>query len=362
VLDTGALKIAWTGGLTANKKHASVIVDIGKTDSAKNYLLRYDEAGVTTRYIESYLRKSLTPYTDLSARIESRVNDGRTRAEVLFKASATEPAASVGLDITEQTNPVYIDNIRLHEAVVAMTNPDDSIRFLYNTTSLSQTFTLDGSYKDVRRNSYNGSITLAPLRAAILMKQPATGALRSLPLTYLSFTAVAQGDDALLRWSVTDAGPGAKQEVQRSADGKKFSKMGEVVALSKAGTAEYSFIDNDPAPNNHYRIRYVNEAGESAYSKVQELSFPATGLGETDDRKLFQVIPNPATNQIQVVIDRSIFSKGIMQMKTMQGGMIKTITLQQPSFVIDISFLSKGVYSLTALMNNRAISRRFIKL
>jgi hypothetical protein len=54
---------------------------------------------------------------------------------------------------------------------VTITNPDNHIRFEYNSTKSSKTVILDGSYVDAKGNNYSKSITLAPYSSAVLIKQ-----------------------------------------------------------------------------------------------------------------------------------------------------------------------------------------------
>lgn len=149
-LDAGALKISFNS-VTGNSNHGSVIIGIGALVAGHHYILRYDVSGAGNRYIQSYLRQSLSPYSDLSARMLSLVSTARTSCEVLFTATAASDNASIGLDINEQANALYIDNLQLYDADVTITNPDDSIRFIYNNGSQPASFSLNGGYTDVRK-------------------------------------------------------------------------------------------------------------------------------------------------------------------------------------------------------------------
>jgi hypothetical protein len=75
-------------------------------------------------------------------------------------------------------NPYYLDNIQFYQAEATITNPDDSIRFIYNPTSLNKTVRLNGHYVDVKNHKYANSITLAPFTSAVLIKNTATRNLR----------------------------------------------------------------------------------------------------------------------------------------------------------------------------------------
>jgi len=55
-------------------------------------------------------------------------------------------------------------------------NDTNAIRFEYNPSSSNKTVSLDATYIDVKNNSYNGSITLAPYTSAVLIRNGAVTA------------------------------------------------------------------------------------------------------------------------------------------------------------------------------------------
>jgi parallel beta-helix repeat protein len=168
-LSGGALRISFSN-VWGQRRNASVIINIGSLKKGQPYLLRYQVAGATNRYVESYLRKSFSPYNDVSERKLSLVTGDQAFVEVLFTPTATESNASIGLDIQEQNTPLYIDNLQLLEANITYTNPDDAFRFIYNKTSALQTIALNGNYMDVSQRMYSNEITLPPFSSAILLK------------------------------------------------------------------------------------------------------------------------------------------------------------------------------------------------
>ena len=56
-----------------------------------------------------------------------------------------------------------------HGSPKSITDLND-LRFEYNATSSSKTINLDANYIDVKNNSYNGSVTLAPYTSVVLIK------------------------------------------------------------------------------------------------------------------------------------------------------------------------------------------------
>ncbi|MEO6915166.1 MAG: right-handed parallel beta-helix repeat-containing protein [Chitinophagaceae bacterium] len=353
-LDGGSLKLNFTSQ-SGNRGHATIIIAIGSLVAGRTYLLKYEVAGVSNKYVETYLRKSQSPYNDLSERKYSRVNANRSYCEVLFTASGSEADAALGMDIEEQVNPVYIDNLQLNPVQVTMTNPDDMIRFVFNNSSSERTYPLNGNYVDAKGNSFSGSITLPPYQSAVLLLQT----LYSLPLTFTSFKGTRLENTVRLEWDLSDNGPGLMQQVERSSDGKQFRKIGVVEALSKTGRASYSFIDKEPAKENYYRIRYLINKTSATVSKIILVKFPelkkATGQIE------LKVSPNPVMTNLTVSCTDPAFSQGVMTLISSAGNTVRSQVMGSPQAVVNVSSLANGMYVLTITNNNSVVSKRFKK-
>ncbi len=348
-LDQGALKISFNP-LSGSNNHATIIIGVGKVYAGHQYLLRLDMAGKQDQYVETYLRKSLSPYTDLSGRELRSVAAGKGFLEVLFTATTTDDNASVGLDIPEQPNPVYIDNLRLMEAAVTKTNPDDSLLFLYNASAATKQFPLDGSFVDVLNSTYAGNIELPPFSSIVLIKST----VLLLPVQFLAFTATPKKGKVLIDWTLGDPGTAFVQQPERSADGHNFSKL--MVPVNSMGAGRYSSTDGLPGVLNYYRIRYTS-AGKTIFSRVikVDLAQPAPGTA-------FSIHPNPTRQSITVTIERADLLPCTLLMKNYSGAALLTTIMTTPRKVIDVSHLRRGVYFLTVNCKQQVFSSRFEKL
>ena len=113
-----------------------------------------------------------------------------------------------------------------------------------------------------------------------------------LPVTLVSFTAQAQGPDALLRWATASELHNDRFEVEASADGQVFRRIGTVAG---AGTSQlaHNYQLVDPAIAHYatsavyYRLRQVDTDGTASYSPVR-----AVAVAQSAGLALF---PNPAT-------------------------------------------------------------------
>lgn len=168
-LDGGCERISFgsAGALTL----AYNIIGIGSVDSGKVYRLKFSLRGTrNNQQIQAALRIAGLPYSNITPTENCVVTDGRTENEFLFKVASTQSSAAIQFYIPSVDSTLWLDNIQLHEVTATMTNPDDSIRFEYNATQSPRSFTLSGSYVDVKNNPYSGTVTLQPYTSIILLK------------------------------------------------------------------------------------------------------------------------------------------------------------------------------------------------
>ena len=139
----------------------------------------------------------------------------------------------------------------------------------------------------------------------------------------------------------------AKYVVERSADGSRFTSIGEVTALNNGAEIKYGFFD--PSPNaglNFYRIRNMDIDGKSAYSNIVRISLDK---GNTD----LNLYPNPVQTGGQFSLNTSALKKGtitlhifnvngqeVFTQKFNHGGGAINQSLQLPSSI------KAGLYTL----------------
>ena len=128
--------------------------------------------------------------------------------------------------------------------------------------------------------------------SAVVLVNPAGPPL---PVELVSFTAQAAGPAVRLAWATASEKNSALFEVERSADGQKFEKVGQVAAQgTKISPTNYTYLDNSlihsATHSLYYRLRQVDRDGTFTYSPVRTVTFsgqPGNGGGLT-------LVPNPA--------------------------------------------------------------------
>lgn len=162
----------------------------------------------------------------------------------------------------------------------------NDIRFEYNPTTSSKTISLDGNYIDVKNESYNGSITLAPYTSAVLIRNGAA--------TNLAPTANAGSDKTITlpTSTVTLSGSGTDQDgniVSYNWSQVSGPAPSVITSPNSASTSVTSLIQG----TYQFQLKVTDNAGASGTNTVQ---VTVNGLSNNLISLLPAVDPGPVTN------------------------------------------------------------------
>ncbi|SHJ57694.1 Por secretion system C-terminal sorting domain-containing protein [Hymenobacter daecheongensis DSM 21074] len=129
---------------------------------------------------------------------------------------------------------------------------------------------------------------------AVLGRLTVSSAAAPLPVELTRFTAEAQGADALLQWATASEKNNDRFEVEASADGRTFRRIGTVAGHGTSTQPhEYQLLDKAiaryAASPVYYRLRQLDHDGTATYSPVR-----AVGVSSLAGLALF---PNPTRAQ-----------------------------------------------------------------
>ena len=179
-----------------------------------------------------------------------------------------------------------------------------------------------------------------------------------LPVSLLSFNGVLQGVNALLTWETVTEVNSDHFEVQRSSDGRVFSKIGvQAAAGNSTGTRKYSMTDNLAGLTGtvYYRLLMVDKDGKLKISQVIALDLKG--------KKGILVTPTLLVRG-QLATLRLDDATQIDQLRiiTAAGRVVTLLTVkQQPTHIIETASLPGGTYLVEAVKNgNRVYSARFV--
>lgn len=161
-----------------------------------------------------------------------------------------------------------------------------------------------------------------------------------LPVSPFSFSGEMIDEGHLLEW-ITDPGFEALRfELERSADGSSFEVLTVQNSNEDQGVFQsYNYTDHSPLPgNNFYRLKVIDQNGESTYSEIILLN------RELD--LLVSIHPNPAKDFVRVWADRDLQEAKIRVMNISGQVVLETADMDGQQFRLNCSSLPRGAYFL----------------
>jgi surface protein len=170
----------------------------------------------------------------------------------------------------------------------------------------------------------------------------ASGTNCALPVRLISFTGQQQGNAVLLNWKTAGEENNAGFEIERSADARKFEKIGFIDGSGDASEVrKYEFTDLYPFPTTYYRLKQIDGAAGTPEQGRFDGTFEYSSIiSVKNDAALFGIYPNPAQNHLFV---RNPAPYTEVSISDMEGKLLlkKKIKAATP---IDINGLPPGLF------------------
>jgi hypothetical protein len=172
----------------------------------------------------------------------------------------------------------------------------------------------------------------------------------ALPVKLTSFTGRLQNDNEVtLDWASGMEFENSRYEVERSADGKYFEKVGTLTgAGSTSNTSRYTFKDRLPGSGAYfYRLKQIDYDGVFEYSKVVYVN-SKKGAGVVT-----KVFPNPFKGAVQLIgATSSDLTPNNIQVYSIGGQRINYRITGANSILIDPA-APDGIYILKMIEQNQ---------
>lgn len=204
----------------------------------------------------------------------------------------------------------------------------------------------------INNMSYTGTLASSATVGGIL-----------LPVNWLSFNVIKQGDNALLNWSIANENANRHYELQRSSNGSVYTTIA-IVNRSANGNTSYQYTDiginHTGSKILYYRIKQVDVDGKYSYSDIRFITLDKTAIEVT-------VFPNPVTTGFYVSIpfENRDNSKVKLNLIGTNGQFIASntiTTLQSANYYFDIKdqFLAGGNYYLQIIYQEKILATKKI--
>ena len=200
----------------------------------------------------------------------------------------------------------------------------------------------------IRSNKVIGDFIMPHLYFTIGTRSPQN----LLPVNFLSFNAVKQGQTAICSWSIADDREVDEYIVERSGEGSLFIAIGRVTAQRTGALTTYYFTDQHPLNGrNYYRIKAVNNLTRR-YTDTRSLNF--------DNTQNWVLFPNPATDKIRLLLPGTNSTVKLLLMDA-SGRLISEYTTSSSGIEINITALPQGLYYLRYINGSFSDNKSFIK-
>jgi hypothetical protein len=163
----------------------------------------------------------------------------------------------------------------------------------------------------------------------------------ALPVTFGSFDVQKRDCAAALNWTVFTEHDNDYFAVERSQDGRSFSRIGKVDAVGNSGISHtYSYYDRSPSNGmNYYRIVQVDIGGQSTSTAVRSLRFDC-------DRRTIEVYPTVTQGIVYVSLPAGYEQAKIILIGINGQQVAADITQEGLSRTVRLPSLAAGTYLL----------------
>ena len=182
------------------------------------------------------------------------------------------------------------------------------------------------------------------------------------PLELTKFTGQQEGELIKLNWTTENEINVSHFEIQHSADGINFEKIGTVSSKYLTTATDYDFIDASPVKGmNFYRLKQLDKDGQFKYSPIVPVLFSLSIVKE------IKINPNPVISQLNMVLTLSENASLVYKIYTAEGREVKAATASvipgRNTISTGVSNFAAGTYMIVFMNNNERIGEaRFIKL
>lgn len=178
-------------------------------------------------------------------------------------------------------------------------------------------------------------------------------ALRSLPVTLLSFTARPVNSQSLLEWVTGAESNSSHFTVQHSRNGTNWQNIGLVSAAGQSTVQlSYRFTHTNPVTgSNQYRLQLVDKDGQFTYSPIRELKFQSPGD--------LVLAPNPASSKVKLVLPSALSAQGRVQVYNSAGQLMLVEAAGGKQVVeLEVAVLAQGVYQVVVTDQEKILYRK----
>ena len=204
------------------------------------------------------------------------------------------------------------------------------------------------AYPASTRDDINNYVLTINLSSITLNELTLASQFAPLPLTWLSFTAIAQNNSqSLLQWTTAQEQNTKDFYIEHSADGINWVIIGSLPAAgNSSSTSHYDHVHTNPVKGlNYYRIKQTDVDSRFSYSPIRMLSF-------TSALQPLTILGNPVTNDLLTLQVNRATS---LAFYTTDGKLLWQEQVNAGTKTIDVSRYAKGTYLLKTITTTQKV-------
>ncbi|MEO5593738.1 MAG: SGNH/GDSL hydrolase family protein [Chitinophagaceae bacterium] len=183
--------------------------------------------------------------------------------------------------------------------------------------------------------------------------------LASLPATFLNFNTIYKNNTNIINWATAKETDVAFYEIQRSADGRSFSKIATVNANNNYGSNQYQYTDDQPLKAwNYYKIIIVDRDGKKHASPVMSVHI---NTGKLALVKAFVSSSSQVAVELQNNEPQNIQFQIVSNMGMLISSASRKIEAGNTTVYLDAPLLSNGIYHIKLITAKESMVGSFIK-
>ncbi|CAN5325864.1 hypothetical protein BH09BAC2_BH09BAC2_07200 [soil metagenome] len=181
-----------------------------------------------------------------------------------------------------------------------------------------------------------------------------------IPVTLMNFSGALKNGASLLQWTTSQELNTKSFEIERSADGITFTKIGTVAAAGNSSSERrYTFVDRNLIAVNYYRLNMVDIDGKSKVSNVVLIK------NDNMNQRVY-VLTNPFSSFIDLQFAKVPTGKVTLRLLDLNGKQISSGVYNSVNsnlrFNNVTSVLGQGIYILEAEVDGVRYSYKMVKL
>jgi hypothetical protein len=183
-----------------------------------------------------------------------------------------------------------------------------------------------------------------------------------LPITLLSYNALAQGNVVVNTWKTASEINNDYFNVERSANGQTFESIGTVDCAGNSNQIlDYSFVDYSPlSGTSYYRLKQTDFDGTVSYSNLVAVNF-----NHSNQPVNFSAILNPYSEELLVLLGEDLEGETSINLYDISGKLIYTSTIISSGEAVQLrvpfNYQDRGLYLLHVNNSKQNKAFKFVK-